>query len=323
MNKKQLIRKKAIAGIIGIGMAIALLSFVYAVPASDGWSDEVNVIFGTGGMWVCNITSSGAPVWQMPGQPDRNAWTDCLGLGVSVDGRLQTACCPQGYSCSLGIVSANTPGYVCTQSGTPNAQSCGDFKTKEECILVSASYPNLPEGILTTIEEGNWEKITRDIIAHVDPAFDEAEIDFCHRTFMHTNANQDKCAYLGNCKCIWNESNSECRGMYQLTFKCPGGDDDRNIQNDIITCEQRQNPVLDTCDKEDGQLVYSWTVVRKNATGGILVGEGDGCHAGTKTYPCPPRQITDQSTLPFFGMFNLMIAAIAIAIGYFIMRRKK
>jgi hypothetical protein len=320
MNKKQSIRKKAIAGIIGIALLAGLLSlsFAYAVPASDGWSEEVDVLFGTGGVWTCNTTSM---VWQKPGAASQDAWKDCLRVGVSTDGSLQTACCPQGYSCSFGIISANTQGYVCTQSGTPLATSCGDFKTKDECILISASYPKLPQSILDTIEGVSWNKITEDIIAQVDPDFDEAEASFCDNTFMHNKGN--KCAYLGNCKCIWDEGTKECRGSYQLTFKCLGGDDDRNIQNDIITCEQRQNPILDTCDQEGGQLRYSWTVVRKNATGGILSGEGDGCHGGERTYPCPPKNLTNQSTLPFFGMFNLIIAGIMIAMGYFIMRRRK
>lgn len=321
MNKKaQSIRKKTAAFIIGIAMFTALLSFAYALPLDSGWSDAVGIDFNTGGAWTCATTSSGALVWQKPGAADRNAMTDCLEpLGVSPDGSSQTACCPQGYSCSLGIISADTLGYVCVKSDSPYAQSCGDFKTKDECILISASYPNLPEGIQTTIEEGNLDKIVKDIQENVDASFSAEEINFCHQTFMHNKGN--KCAYLGNCKCIWEESKKECIGMYQTTFKCPGSVD--NIQNNIITCENIEKPVVDTCDKEDGQLVYSWNVVRKYANGTVISGEGEGCHKGEKIYPCPENIKTEGSTLPFFGIFNLIAAALMIAIGYFMINAKR
>ena len=326
MNKKQSIGKDGIGGIIGIGIVMLAgllsLSFVYALPLESAWSDAVGIDFNTDGAWECVTTGTGAVVWEKPGEISINAMTNCLNpFGVGEDGS-QTACCPQGYSCSLGVIGAGIQGYVCTQSGIPDAQSCDNFKTKDDCISISASYPKLPAGIQDTIEEGNLGKIIEDIQDNVDAGFSADEINFCDSTFMHTKGN--KCAYLGNCKCVWNDNAKECRGMYQLTFQCPGSDDDNNIQNNIITCENIPKPVRDTCDQEDGQIIHSWSVVRKNASGAVMTpSEGEGCHAGEKVYPCPPNIKTESSTLPFFGMFNLIAAGIMIAIGYFMINNRR
>ena len=139
------------------------------------------------------------------------------------------------------------------------------------------------------------------------------------------------CEYIYNCRCVW--ENSKCSFQSSAeNLSCP-------IPS-IGSCTIIEN-TTDNCD--DGFLEYSWIGNWKWASGNsfgtsctaprntqdYIVNESacrydpvlssgkrysSTCADGSKVVPCP-----SQVKLPFFGIYNLMTAAVIIFVIYFIL----
>jgi len=119
------------------------------------------------------------------------------------------------------------------------------------------------------------------------------------------------------CTCMWDEDSDSCAGTFT-----DGIFDEFGNYSKYGTClisEQESDP--NECD--DGILILTWDGVWTWASGNPEHKDPKGlaliCEAGgTRSIECPA-----QIQLPFFGIYNIIVAVIIIILIYFILSSKK
>ncbi len=155
----------------------------------------------------------------------------------------------------------------------------------------------------------------------------------------------DKCpsssfsGWYDNCECYWDDANDVCGFTSEMKI-CYGGDENLSIG----VCNEGDGGTTKECDEEPdlGWYIYSWEGLVDWSTSGFVnetdciaaMGSGcvedrarwyydplgllSSCSSGTNTIECPALM-----KLPFFGVYNFIIALIAISLVYAFLIKKR
>jgi hypothetical protein len=216
-----------------------------------------------------------------------------------------------GNTCESLKLGTGTLGCTsCKYSGCSGIvlQSCGSFSTPQTCNALALNGPEAKLSAGAGINCGEDAKADRG----------------------------DGCWKYYNCDCFYNSATSHC-DLNQTSVNQPNCPDPGITYPDIGSCVYTEN-TNDDCS--DDFLNYNWTaewtwgigqstfcavhptICAQIPTGGSLHYDPNGefvkCTNGSKIVPCP-----SQVKLPFFGMYQIAITCIIIAITYVILIRKR
>lgn len=186
-------------------------------------------------------------------------------------------CCPEGFDCVED---------VCQPS---EAYLCSYYETEEECEDFSSSVAKMSI------------KVKRE------------DSKTCPNIISDANG----CTYaLENCRCSWDESSSQCGAEVDIaTLVCNYSDYNKSTSFIAGSCTYTEKLMGDSCDN-DGFLTYSWKAEWKWNPLNIFkmdpLKEAEKCVDGVRSIGCP-----SQISLPFFGVLEMGITAIAIIFIYY------
>ncbi len=131
------------------------------------------------------------------------------------------------------------------------------------------------------------------------------EADSCGISLNSAPSSLDCSDPFTDCFCGWSSAKSECNFNFEVT------NPETNLTVGTCVFSESTN---DDCS--DGFLSYSWTVSWTGNQGDLPAS----CVDGSKVIECPA-----QVQLPFFGIYNVFLAVIAIGLIYYflVIREKK
>ncbi|MEM3113249.1 MAG: hypothetical protein QXI33_02385 [Candidatus Pacearchaeota archaeon] len=235
----------------------------------------------------CVIISSNNDVvfgayWIESNNTQTNALTNCNRIGVNSQGTQISSCCPTGFQC-------NNQTRNCERISVPEV-SCSDL-----------SYSQCESATPSMIKNSIYRRISQ--LAGVSVS---SLNDFCTGNNVYRLQNATSCSLLtGPCKCKWTgtQSNGRCVDKIVST-SCS----DPNTQQ--LTCETRKSELIDKCDTE-GVYEVTWIGVLYNPDGSVSNQRVSWCQSGSRTFPCPQRNL-----VPFFNLWNLLFSLGMIIIVY-------
>jgi hypothetical protein len=294
-------------------MGIFLFSLVAGgFDFENGVSDSDSTTFDTGGGAAqCNVNATDS-YWEFSSGDKILIFTNGSFVeGVTSEsgcyqenGLPTETCCPQDYTC-------NQDSGVCERDEV-EIGSCSDYSGTSQSECEGANLENVKDSIYQVF----LENLDKDSSVSNDEIPDIGELSFCNpdgdpQVFVLAGEQR----IFGGCGCVWEEDTSKCNSVYSDQLYENEGSGNHYV------CETSFNPLQDMCAEQD-VYIMSWTVERKevDSDGNVIddnVPLDAGCQPGETTFDCP-----DESALPFFSWVNLLIASLAIAGIYFLMKRK-
>lgn len=180
-------------------------------------------------------------------------------------------------------------GFSCNQTSNncelsaPSVDSCSDYQTESACDNYNLNAVKDSIEANSGLDKGN----------------------FCDNEYV----NLDQCVYYGSCGCKW--TNGQCKDSYVSGNPCDSGESNQK------RCEITKNEVIDKCGQTENTYVLTWE--RKLFyLNGSLAPAAAWCSSGSKTFSCPSQQ----RSLPFFSIVNMMLSLLVIFGVYFLVYRK-
>ena len=223
----------------------------------------------------------GSSVWECV-EPSRHRWKN-ISSNILYDSLEDCekegleTCCPEGFDC-VEDVCQPSEAYLCTY-----------YETEEECEDFSSS------------------------VAKMSIRVKREDSKTCPNIINST----DGCTYvLENCRCSWDESLSQCGAKVDIaTLACNSSDYNESTPFIAGSCTYTENLLEDLCDST-GFLTYSWNAQWKwnplNVFRMDPLKEAEKCVDGVRSIGCPSK-----ISLPFFGIIQMGITAIAIIFVYY------
>jgi hypothetical protein len=199
-------------------------------------------------------------------------------------------CCPESQEC-------NTATGECVDS---EMVLCAHYKNQEDCNADRAG------------------------VAEYSIKRDREDGKTCPQDIGYDNNGCQE--YLTGCGCAWDAAIGNCTVQVNVSSSCGVG-----TYPEIGKCIYTES-TSDTCEDDD-YLTYSWTAEWKwhaeNIAWKANTAQGNGnyydplnqeaaCKEGSKSIPCP-----SSIKLPFFGIYQLLISVMGIAVIYGFLKRKE
>lgn len=302
--------KKNALGAVFLLLVLVCAGFAFAeLTFSDAPTSGTSTSFYAGGAPQCVVDGDTAN-WEIYFEENKvdeiNALKDCYREnGISGDaGVRHPSCCPSGYVCKE---NADTPGKsVCVpDNAEPPVSSCGDYETEADCRghNIEDVEDFFYETILSNIPGTNPENL--------------AGVCTGKNKFQTTDSKTGKCVWLVGCNCEWNGSDCNMNLNY-LDCEETVPDEPSTYECSVVS----MSDLLNLCSTE-GVLKIDWTVklteIKPDGTlTDITNTPQTWCKSSSKTFDCPETE----AGLPFFNLINLIVTCLAIALVYFVWKRK-
>jgi len=268
-------------------LLIGLMFLIPLVSAQTSYSESTDVTFTVGG-WSCDSSDTDAR-W-VNGNDEILITNNCDLYSAEAGG----SCCPGNSVCNVdGTCGPSTADY------------CWQYTTEVSCDLAS-----LDAGVISVSDDSGNPVICTDVPS-----------DVCE-------GGRDRTA----CNCLWiledssDEDSGQCASNSNVTTFCPSGQEEEKG-----SCSWTVLEIDNNCDNSLNNLILTKVAVwRAAGTGGPQVFSGDeyniddfyaqpgSCADVERIYQCP-----SSTALPFFTMFNLVIALSMISLIYAFYIRKK
>ncbi|MEM4625222.1 MAG: hypothetical protein QXJ28_00435 [Candidatus Pacearchaeota archaeon] len=275
-------------------LIIILFSLIFQVSAGVIVSDTDETEFITAGAKIC-ILKEGNTFWKI-GNVETPSFNDCYRTGgVSEGGNPQEKCCPSGFICN-GEQEGNSRCVASRQ-----VAKCSDFTTENECKNYMINYGQLPESIKRHIEYG---------VANIRNERGEV-VEFCHMEKGYYR-NDNPCFIIGYCGCDWIDNT--CKEVFVNT-SC---DNPSPTSNNVIKCITETKELENKCGETENIIRVEWKGRLVDSNNRPISATAPWCKDGSKIIQCPVR-----TSLPFFGLFEMIIAITIIGLFYLIEVRRK